>query len=82
MIISLERAETPDVFRRIEELALAQEVAPEDIISDALSFLEIGETDDDALLYLAEVAERIGVTVQQLTDYLLEYRKSVEESEG
>ena len=41
----------------------------EDIISDIVTFLELSHEDEGAKAYLEEVAEKIGVTVEEMTVY-------------
>jgi hypothetical protein len=54
---------------KIEELALAEEMAPEDIFSDILTFAEIAKEDEDAQFYFEELAEKLGITFDEMMKY-------------
>lgn len=57
------------IKRMIEELAQKEEMNPDDIFSDIITFGEIYEDDEDAAGYLEEVAERIGVSFEEMLEY-------------
>ena len=59
----------PNFDRLIEDLAEREEMSPDDIRSDFITFAEIAEEDPDALAYFEIIAEKINVTTQQVVEY-------------
>lgn len=57
------------ISKMIEDLAQKEEMNPEDILSDILTFAELYEEDSDASAYLEEVAERIGISFEEMVEY-------------
>lgn len=60
---------------RIEELAEREGMSAEDISSDILTFAELYEGDADAGGYLEEVAEKIGVSLEEIIKYSQKLRE-------
>lgn len=48
----------------------------EDILSDIITFAEICQEDDDAKSYFEELADRIGISSEEMLEYV---NKKVEE---
>ena len=63
------------INRLIEELAKREEMDPEDIFSDIITFSELCETGEDARAYLEEVAERIGISFGEMLEYAKKLRE-------
>lgn len=59
----------------IEKLAEKEEMNPEDIISDIVTFLELSEEDETAQEYLKEVAEKLGISTKEMMDYAADKAK-------
>ena len=53
----------------IEQLAQREGMSVEDISSDILTFFELSQADEDAKAYLEEVAEKIGISIDELMTY-------------
>ena len=65
---SFESPESP-IDRLIDELAEREEMSADDILSDIMTFVELSETDEDAAAYLEEVAEKLGISLEDLKKY-------------
>jgi hypothetical protein len=57
------------IDKMIENLAEREGMNPDDILSDIVTFLELSREDGDAVAYLEEVAERIGIPLDELMEY-------------
>ncbi len=53
----------------IEKLAKQEGMDPEDIESDICTFMELSETDEDALAYFEELAERLRFPLLDILTY-------------
>lgn len=53
----------------IADLARREEMNPEDIFSDITTFAGICREDEDARSYLEELAERIGISAEEMSEY-------------
>ena len=65
---SFESKETV-IDRLIEKLSEEEEMNADDIISDIVTFQELSQEDEGAKVYLEEVAEKIGITIEEMTRY-------------
>jgi len=63
------------IDKLIEELAREEDMDPNDIFSDIVTFAELMESDKDAAVYLEELAEKIGISFEEMVEYA---RKQVE----
>lgn len=54
----------------IENLATNEGMDPDDILSDAMTFLELSTQDQDAGAYLEELSERLGISVEEIIRYI------------
>ena len=59
----------------IEKLAQEEEMDTENIISDIVTFLEISQEDENAKAYLEEVAEKIGISIEEMMRYAADKAK-------
>jgi hypothetical protein len=50
-------------------LGEAEGMSAEDILSDIVTFMELSQEDEGAKVYLEEVAEKIGVTIEEMMRY-------------
>ncbi len=57
------------IDKLIEELAQREEMDPQDIFSDMGTFFELSQNDEDAKSYFEELAERIGISFQEMMEY-------------
>jgi hypothetical protein len=57
------------IDKLIESLAEREGMNPDDIFSDINTFFELSKEDEDAVVYLEEVAERIGIPLDELMEY-------------
>ncbi len=53
----------------IEKLGKKEGMNPEDIISDIVTFAGLSKEDESAKAYLEEVAEKIGITIEEMMKY-------------
>jgi acetylornithine deacetylase/succinyl-diaminopimelate desuccinylase-like protein len=63
------------INKLIEDLATQEDVNADDIFSDIITFSELSEEDEDAGEYLKEVAEKIGITVEEMFEYAKKLRE-------
>jgi hypothetical protein len=59
------------IDKLIEDLAEREGMNPEDILSDIITFIELSKEDDDAKVYFEEVAEKIGISFDEMLEYSL-----------
>ena len=65
-----------DVIKRhIEDLATKEEMDSEDIFSDIITFSELYEMDEDAGAYFVELAEKIGISFQEMLEFAKKLRE-------
>lgn len=57
------------ITRRIEEVAVMEGMEKEDLLSDMMTFAEIVQEDEDARPYFEELADKIGVSVEEIIEY-------------
>ena len=57
------------IDRMIEELAQREGMNPDDIISDIITFAELLEEDEGARGYFEELAERMGISLEEILEY-------------
>jgi hypothetical protein len=57
------------ITRRIEEVAAMEGMEKEDLLSDMMTFVEIVREDKDAMPYFEELADKIGVSVEEIIEY-------------
>ena len=55
----------------IDTLAEKEEMNPEDIFSDIITFIKLSQEDEDAKFYLEELAEKIGISMEKMTEYAI-----------
>jgi len=60
-----------EIDNLIENLAEREGMSSEDIFSDIITFAEISKEDEDAKAYLEEVAEKIGISPDEMFEYAL-----------
>ena len=65
---SIENRES-DIDSLIEKLGAKEEMNAEDIISDIVTFAELSQEDENAKAYLEEVAEKIGISIEEMMRY-------------
>jgi hypothetical protein len=53
----------------IEKLGEEEGMNAENILSDIVTFLELSQEDESAKGYLEEVAEKIGITIEEMMRY-------------
>ncbi len=53
----------------IEKLAKQEGINPEDIESDIDAFMELSEADEDAGVYFEELAEKLGIRLDEILTY-------------
>lgn len=73
----MERIPNPEsreafIERRIIEIAEVEGIDAEIVFSDLATFAEILETDRDAEFYFEELAEKIGISAEELIKYAKE----------
>lgn len=54
----------------IENLATQEGMDPNDILSDAMTFLELSTQDQDATAYLEELSEKLGIPYDEIIRYI------------
>lgn len=59
------------VDRLIEELAQKEGMDPQDIFADIITFIELSQEDEDARFYFEELAEKIGVSFDEMMEYAI-----------
>lgn len=59
------------IERRIEEIARIEGVSKDDIISDISTFAELMSEDGDAKFYFVELAEKVGISTEEMIKYAL-----------
>lgn len=57
------------IDKLIEDLAKKEEMNPEDIFSDIATFLELSQEDENAKFYFEELAEKIGISFEEIMEY-------------
>lgn len=57
------------IDKLIEDLAQKEEMDPQDILSDIVTFFELSQEDDDAKFYFEELAEKIGISFEEIMEY-------------
>ena len=55
----------------IDTLAEKEEMNPEDIFSDIITFIKLSQEDEDAKFYIEELAEKIGISMEKMTEYAI-----------
>ena len=63
------------INKLIEDLATREGMNSEDIFSDIITFAELYKTDEDAGAYLEEVAEKIGISFEEMLEYTKKLRE-------
>lgn len=63
------------IKKLIEDLAVREGMNSEDILSDIITFSELYETDESAGAYLEEVAEKIGISSEEMFEYAKKLRE-------
>lgn len=53
----------------IEDLAKKEYMDTEDIFSDIITFWELSKDDEDAKAYFEELAEKIGISIEEMLKY-------------
>lgn len=53
----------------IQNLAEKEGMSSDDIFSDIVTFIEISEGDEDAKFYFEELAEKIGISFEEMMGY-------------
>ena len=56
----------------IEKLGKKEGMNAEDIISDLVTFLGLSQEDENAKGYLEEVAEKIGISIEEMVVYVVD----------
>ena len=62
------------IHKLIEGLAAKEEMNSENIFSDIMTFSEIYETDEDVGAYFVELAEKIGISFQEMLEFAKKFR--------
>ncbi len=57
------------IDRLIDTLAEKEGMNPEDIFSDIITFTKLSQEDEDAKFYLVELAEKIGISLEEMIAY-------------
>lgn len=57
------------IARRIEEVAEMEGMETEDLLSDMMTYAEILETDEDVRPFFEQLAEEVGVSVEEIIGY-------------
>lgn len=57
------------IDRLVDNLAEREGMAVEDILSDIITFFEIFKTDEYVKSYFEELAEKIGISVDEVLEY-------------
>ena len=57
------------IDKRIEELASREEMNSQDIFSDIVTFAGIAQEDEDAKFYFEELAEKLGLSFEEMIGY-------------
>mgnify|MGYP001559876044 CR=1 FL=1 len=65
----------PVIDGLIEKLGEEEGMNAEDIISDIVTFLELSQEDEGAKEYLGEVAEKIGINIEEMMRYAADKAK-------
>ena len=55
----------------IENLAEREGMNSEDIFSDIITFVELSKEDEDAKVYLEDIAESIGIPFEEMMQYAI-----------
>jgi hypothetical protein len=63
------------IDRLLEKLSEEEGMNAEDIISDIVTFRELSQEDESAKAYLEEVAEKIGITIEEMMRYAVDKAK-------
>lgn len=72
---NLEGGREEEIEKLIEQLIWDEEMEPDDVFSDIATFAELYEENEDAAAYLEEVAEKIGITFEEMLEYAKKIKK-------